>query len=115
MEQPLASRAVAYLPIYRVLVDEAPPGYQRVNVSIEAFHDVGTREDLARLYRFHNDEKAWIRHEVLEGIGRILGVPVKRPYIMGYGPTLPAGVDAWERKTQADLEQRLKAEGVIAQ
>jgi hypothetical protein len=77
-------------------------------------HSVGTREELARLYRFHNDEKVWIRHEVLEGIGRILGVPVKRPYVTSYGMPLPPGADAWERATQADLEQHLKAEGMIA-
>jgi len=81
MEKNMTARARAYLPIYRTLIDKAPPGYQRIYVAIEALKNVGTREDIGRLYRHIDDEKAWMRHDVAEGLGRILGMKTKRPSI----------------------------------
>jgi hypothetical protein len=112
MEEPLASRARAYLPIYRLLTDQAAAGYER-NMAVEALSSVGAREDLRRLYRFRKDPKAFVRHNALEGLGRILGRPVRRPEITSYQMPLPAGVAEWERATLQELERLLKAQGVI--
>ena len=113
MEESLTSRARAYLPIYRTLLDKSPQDYQCLYIAIEGLKDVGTREDLLRLYRYRAHEKAWIRHNVLEGLGRILEKPVRRPRITSYEISLPTGVDVWERTTLTELEQVLKTQGVI--
>lgn len=112
MEEPLASRARAYLPVYRILVDRAPPGYGRLPVGIEGLKNVGTADDLPRLARFLDHETVWVRHDVLEGLGRILGFPCKRPMITSYGMPLPPEVESWERETRAELERRLAEQGV---
>ena len=112
MEEPLASRARAYLPVYRILVDRAPPGYGRLPVGIEGLRNVGTVDDLPRLARFLDHETIWIRHDVFEGLGRILGFPCKRPMITSYGMPLPPEVESWERETRAELERRLAEQGV---
>ena len=107
IEKDLAARAKAYLPIYRVLIDKAPSDYQRVYIAVEALKSVGTREDIRRLYKYIDHEKAWMRHDVLEGIGRILGIEVKRPLIPSYEMPLPADVKPWEEKTRSIIEQTL--------
>jgi hypothetical protein len=112
MEKNLTTRAKAYIPIYRVLIDKAPPGYQRVYVAIEALKDVGTREDIKRLYKYLDHEKAWIRHNVLEGLGRILGMEVKRPTVTSYEMPLPPGVEQWEKETRTAIEKILANEGL---
>ena len=109
MEEPLASRARAYLPVYRTLVDRAPPGYGRLPVGIEGLKNVGTLHDLDRLCRFLDHEKTWVRHDVLEGLGRILGFPCKRPLITSYDLPLPPGVELWEQEVRTVLEGRLEA------
>ena len=109
MEEPLASRARAYLPVYRTLVDRAPPGYGRLPVGIEGLKNVGTLQDLDRLCRFLDHEKTWVRHDVLEGLGRILGFPCKRPLITSYEMPLPPGVELWEQEVRTVLEGRLEA------
>ncbi len=106
-EESLASRAKAYLPVYRVLIDRAPPGYGRIPIGIEGLRNVGTVDDLPRLVRFLDHEKRWVRHDVLEGLGRILGHPCKRPLITSYEMPLPPGVESWERETRAELERIL--------
>ena len=111
MEEPLASRARAYLPVYRILVDRAPPGYGRLPVGIEGLKNVGTADDLPRLARFLDHETIWVRHDVLEGLGRILGFPCKRPMITSYEMPLPPEVESWERETRAELERRLAEQG----
>lgn len=113
MEESLTSRARAYLPIYRTLVDRASPNYHCVYVGIEGLKNVGTHEDLRRLYKFRSHEKAWARHDVLEGLGRILGKPVKRPEIISYEMPLPPEVAPWERKTLAELEKMLTEQGIL--
>jgi hypothetical protein len=113
MKEALASRARAYLPIYRTLVDKAPPGYDHVYVGIEGLKNVGTREDLRRLYEFHGHRKAWVRHDVLEGLGRILGKPVKRLEIISYEMPLPPEVAPWEEKTLSHLEKVLREQGIL--
>jgi len=113
MEKDLTTRARAYLPIYRVLIDKAPSNYQCVYIAIEALKNVGTREDIRRLYKYVNHEKAWIRHDVLEGIGRILGMEIKRPLITDYGMPLPANVKTWEEKTRSIIKQTLISEHLL--
>jgi hypothetical protein len=113
MEKELADRARAYLPIYRVLIDKAPSGYQHIYVAIEALKNVGTREDIRRLYMYIDDEKAWIRHDVLEGIGRILGMEIKRPLITSYGMPLSDDAKTWEEKTRSIIEQILTSEHIL--
>ena len=112
MEEPLASRARAYLPVYRILVDRAPPGYGRLPVGIEGLRNVGTVDDLPRLARYLDHETIWVRHDVFEGLGRILGFPCKRPMITSYGMPLPPEVESWERETREELERRLAEQGV---
>jgi hypothetical protein len=114
MEKQLADRARAYLPIYRVLIDKVPDEYyQHVYVAIEALKDIGTREDIPRLYKYIDNDKAWIRHDILEGIGRILGMNIKRPIITGYGATLSEEAKAWEEKTMSIIEQKLVSEHIL--
>lgn len=103
-----------YLPIYRVLIDKVPDEYyQHVYVAIKALKNVGTREDIPRLYKYIDNDKAWIRHDVLEGIGRILGMKIKRPIITGYGETLSEEAKAWEKETRSIIEQKLTSEHVL--
>ena len=111
MEEPLTSRARAYLPVYRILVDCAPPGYGRLPVGIEGLRNVGTVDDLPRLARFLDHETIWVRHDVFEGLGRILGFPCKRPMIISYMLPLPPEVGIWERDTRAALERMLAEQG----
>jgi len=113
MEKDLTSRARAYLAIYRVLIDKAPNDYQRVHIAIEALKNVGTREDVHRLYKYVDHEKAWIRHDVLEGLGRILGIKIKRPLITSYEMSLPPEVELWEKETISKIEQVLLNEGLL--
>jgi len=113
MEKDITTRARAYLPIYRVVIDKAPSNYQRVYIAIEALKNVGTREDIRRLYKYVDHEKAWIRHDVLEGIGRILGMEIKRPLITSYGMPLPADVKAWEEKARSAIAQTLVSEHLL--
>ena len=113
MEKNLTTCAKAYIPIYRVLIDKAPPDYQRVYVAIEALKSVGTREDVNRLYKYLDHDKAWIRHDVLEGLGRILGMEVKRPTITSYEMPLPARRRAVGKETRAAIEKVLANEGLI--
>ena len=113
MEKELVERARAYLPIYRVLIDKMPDEYyQHVYVAIKALKDVGTREDIPRLYKYIDNDKAWIRHDALEGIGRILGMNIKRPIITGYGTTLSEEAKAWEKETRSIIEQKLASEHI---
>jgi hypothetical protein len=113
MDVDIAARARAYLPIYRVLIDKSPSDYQHVCTAIEALKDVGTREDIPRLYKYIDHEKAWIRHDVLEGIGHILGMKIKRPLIPSYGMPLPVEVEPWEKKTRFIIEQTLVSEHIL--
>lgn len=113
MDEHLTSQARAYLPVYRILLDRAPQDCRGIDIGIEALKNVGTREDLGRLYRFHAHPKAWVRHEVLEGLGRILGKCVKRPMITSYEMPLPAEVAPWENAALAELEPMLRAQGII--
>ena len=113
MDETLVTRARTYLPIYRVLLDKAPAGYQCVSTAIEALKDVGTREDVSRLYEYVDDEKASVRHEVLEGIGRILGLEVKHPYILSYMMPLPARVEQWEKETRSTIEEAMTKENLL--
>jgi len=114
MEKSLTTRAKAYLPIYRVLIDKAPPNYQRVYIAIEGLKNVGTRADIRRLYKYVDDEKTWMRHDVLEGIGRILGMKIKRPLITSYLMPLPANVKPWEKKTRSTIEKALANEDLLS-
>ena len=111
MEEPLTSRARAYLPVYRMSVDRMPPNGGWFNTGIEGLRNVGTTDDLERLARWLDHETIWIRHDVFEGLGRILGFPCKRPMITSYGMPLPPGVESWERETRAELERRLAERG----
>ena len=113
MEKELVERAKAYLPLYRTLIDKAPPNYQRVRIAIDALRNVGTKEDIPRLYKYVDHEKASIRHNVLEGLGRILHVKMKRPSITSYMMPLPPDVEPWERKTRSIIEEILANEGLI--
>jgi hypothetical protein len=114
MEKKLTDRARAYLPIYKVLIDKTPDEYyQHVYVAIKALKDVGTREDIPRLYKYIDNDKAWIRHDVLEGIGRILGMKIKRPIIPGYGETLSEEAKVWEKETRSIIEQKLTSEHIL--
>jgi len=115
MNKELTERATTYLPIYRALIDKAPKGYQHVYVAIEALKDVGTREDIPRLYKYIDNDRDSIRHEVLEGIGRILGMKIKRPTIHSYSMPLSEEVKTWEKNTRAMLEQRLASEHIPGQ
>jgi len=113
----LTARAKSYLPIYRALIDNAPDDYQRVFIGIKALKAVGQREDIHRLYKYINHKKAWIRHDVLEGIGRILSMEIKRPSIPSY--MMPQSraphIKQWETKTQAAIEKALKEQGLHAE
>ncbi len=113
MEEPLTSRARAYLPVYRVIVDKAPPNYASLYIGLEGLKNVGTREDLFRLYRFRDHEKDWVRHDVLEGLGRILGKSVKRPQITSYGLPLSPEVASWEKKILVEIKQALKEQEIL--
>jgi hypothetical protein len=115
MEKNLTTRAKACIPIYRVLIDKAPPDYQMVYIAIEALKNVGTREDIKRLYKYLDHEKAWIRHDVLEGLGRILGMKVRRPEIISYEipEKLPYNVKAWEKETRSAIEKVLANKGLL--
>jgi len=117
MEKDLTTRARAYIPIYRALIDKAPPNYQRVYVVIEALKNVGTREDICRLYKHLDHEKAWIRHDVLEGLGRILGMKIKRPSIPGYEmpENLSPDVKAWEKRTRSTIEKTLASNNILCE
>lgn len=107
MDKELTARAKAYLPIYRALIDKAPGDYQHISVAIDALKSVGTSEDISRLYKYIDNDKAWMRHEVLEGIGRILGMKVKRPAILAYREPLSPEVKAWETETRSVIDQKL--------
>jgi len=115
MEKNMTSRAKAYLPIYRVLIDEVPSDYQRVHVAVSGLKNVGTRKDIKRLYSYLDHKKAWIRHDVFEGLGRILGMKIKRPLILGYQTpeNLSPKVKAWENKTRSSIEKALANEGLL--
>jgi len=113
MEKNMTARAKAYLPIYRVLIDKAPPNYQRVHIAISGFKNVGAREDIRRLYKYVDDEKTSMRHDVLEGIGRILGMKIKRPLITSYLMPLPPNVKPWEKKTRSTIEKALANENLL--
>lgn len=114
MEKNMTARAKAYLPIYRVLIDKAPPNYQRVHIAISGFKNVGVREDIRRLYKYVDDEKTWMRHDVLEGIGRILGMKIKRPLITSYCMPLPLNVKPWEKKARSTIEKALANENLLS-
>lgn len=114
MDKELTTRAKAYLPIYRALIDKAPSGYQHVSVAINALKDVGISEDISRLYKYIDNDKAWIRHDVLEGISRILGMKVKRPAIPAYGEPLSPEVKAWEAETRSVIDQKLASEHILS-
>lgn len=113
MEASLVARAQAYLPIYRALLDYAPPNYGRQNVGIEGLQNVGTSEDVERLWRFRTHPDAWVRHDVLEGVGRILGHPVKPPHILSYDGYVKPDVVEWERTTMAELEPLVAAANAV--
>jgi len=113
MEKNMTARAKAYLPIYRVLIDKAPPNYQRVHIAISGLKNVGAREDIRRLYKYVDDEKTWMRHDVLEGIGRILGMKIKRPLITSYLMPLPPNAEPWEKKTRSTIEKALVNENLL--
>ncbi len=114
MEKNMTARAKAYLPIYRVLIDKAPPNYQRVHVAISGLKNVGIREDILRLYKYLDDEKTWMRHDVLEGIGRILGMKIKRPSITSYCMPLPPNVEPWEKEARSTIERALVNENLLS-
>ena len=84
MDKNMTDRATTYLPIYRAIIDNAPQSYQRIYIGIEALQAIGGRKDIPRLYKHLNHEKASLRHGVLEGLGRILGMEIKRPRITSY-------------------------------
>lgn len=122
MNESMAARARIYLPIYRALLDNAsrkcgddPVTTPFIGMCIEALSGVGTREDIMRLYAFRLNKRASLRHNVLEGLGRILGRPVKRPRITTYPDdgSVPQYMLAWEVETLAMLEGLMKAEGFI--
>ncbi len=117
MEKNITMRARVYLPIYRALIDKASPNYQRVYVAIEALKNVGTREDICRLYKHLDHEKAWIRHDVLEGLGRILGMKIKRPLIPAYEipENLHPDVKAWEKRMRSTIEKTLASNNILCE
>lgn len=117
MDKKMTERAKTYLPIYRVLIDKAPSGSQRVHIGIEALKNVGGREDIYRLYKHLNDKKASMRHDVLEGIGRILGMKIKRPIIRGYEipDNLAPNVKQWESDSRAAIQKAMKEEGLLGE
>ncbi|MHC4989248.1 MAG: hypothetical protein ACYTFX_12270 [Planctomycetota bacterium] len=111
----MTERAIAYLPIYRTIIDNAPQDYQRIHISIKALKTIGGREDILRLYKYLDHEKAWMRHNVLEGLGRILGMDIKRPRITSY--LMPESraphIQEWEKQTRAAIRKALMEEGLI--
>ena len=115
MEKNMTERARAYLPIYRMLIDKAPADYQRVHVGIEALKNVGAREDVHRLYKYLNHKNAWIRHNVLEGLGRILKIKIKRPSIPSYEmpQSRSTHIVEWEKQTRATIKKALIEEGFL--
>jgi len=117
MEKNITMRARVYLPIYRALIDKAPPDYQRVYVAIEALKNVGTREDICRLYKHLDHEKAGIRHDVIEGLGRILGMKIKRPLIPAYEipENLHPDVKAWEKRMRSTIEKTLASNNILCE
>lgn len=114
MEKNMTARAKAYLPIYRILTDKAPPNYQGVYVAISGLKNVGTREDIRRLYKYVDDEKTSVRHDVLEGIGRILGMKIKHPSITSYCMPLPPNVEPWEKEARSSIEKALVNENLLS-
>ena len=110
-DKAMCARARAYLPVYRAFAD-TPGATSLTRIAIEALKDVGTDEDLLRLYRYRDDSTDLVRHEVLDGEA-FLGLNVKRPEILSYQTPLPADVVRWEKATQATIEAVLKARGVI--
>jgi hypothetical protein len=122
MKGPMVKLARAYLPIYRALLDNAqeqgwapPRSSMGASWSVNALRAVGTRQDIVRLYRSVDCAHAPIRHDVLEGIGRILGHPVKRPMITAYPSdgSLPDDIVVWESETRVMLEELMRAEGFL--
>ncbi|MBW8014559.1 MAG: hypothetical protein FVQ82_00070 [Planctomycetes bacterium] len=111
-ENNMKARAIAYLPIYRILIDDAARGNKNIYIGIDALKSIGTREDIHRLYKHLNHEKASLRHDVIEGIGRILGMNIKRPHIQSYlMPESRAGhIQKWEKEMQAIIKKAIEEE-----
>jgi hypothetical protein len=122
MDDAMALRARAYLPVYRYLLDLAegtclhkPIACRGVGMGVEALAAVGTEEDLLRLWRFCRSTWAPARHDALEGLARILGYATQRPEMRAYdaGEALPDAVLAWEAHTISELEPLLRARGLL--
>ena len=115
MEKNMTTRAITYLPIYRVLIDKAFPHNKKVYIGIEALKNIGGREDIYRLYKYLNDKKASIRHDVLEGLGRILGMKIKRPSIPSYEipENLTSDIEVWEKEMRTTIKKALIDEGLL--
>jgi hypothetical protein len=120
MKEPWVARARLYLPLYRAMLDRAleqegspSRGCKGAWMSVKALGTVGTRDDVMRLYRLLDRSRASVRHTALEGIGRILGKPVKRPQITAYpdNDQLPEELVSWEGETRAKLEEVMRVEG----
>ncbi|HTE16975.1 MAG TPA: hypothetical protein VK689_01175 [Armatimonadota bacterium] len=110
VDEPVA----AFLPIYRAIAD-APSRGAFDDAAVRGLKSGGKREDAARLYRYAKHTSAYIRHEALDALCRMLGIPLQRPEVAGYGGSLPPEVVAQEKRMQEAVRMALKREGIVTE
>ena len=109
----ITKRCLAYLPIYRTICDRAPEGYPWATVVVEPLRDIGDREDILRLYKFVNHERAYVRAEALDGLCRILRINMRMPAVMSWGLPLAPEVLEQEKRMQEAVRAALREQGLL--
>ena len=116
-------QARPFLPIYRTIADAPDPlGFDEV--AVHGLKLAGDRSDALRLWAYATRQPPespyrkghadYLRHEALDGLCRIFGIPLERPQVTGYSGELSAAVEAQERRLRDAVHAALVDEGVLA-
>jgi hypothetical protein len=101
----------AFLPLYRTLSDAKVRTFD--DAAVRGLKRYGVKEDAARLYKYVRHKSDYVRHEALEGLCRILKIPLKRPEVTSYqGPLSQEAVEQ-ERRMRAAVTRALQQEGIL--
>lgn len=74
---PVLNRCKTYLPLYRIVVDNCQEQNVRESIGLRGLTRVGTKEDLLRIYSFHNNKNPYGRQEALMTISKILNLKLR--------------------------------------
>ncbi len=110
--QEAPGRAAPFLPIYRAIAD-APDELGLEEAALHGLQHAGQRADALRLYAYARSPRPYLRHQALDTLCQMFGVPLRQHTVISYEMPLAPEVVEQEQLMQTAVRAALEREGLL--